>query len=418
MVTKTVSQNTLTMLSRTPGDHLLDEPGLIMSVSPKGKAVYRYRFMHAKKTRSGTLGLVDPAARDGLEYSEAVAELERIKEAARRESDAAGRTVADALEKVFGNKRLSPRTIEGYKDTASRLPPDVLKADAAKVTAAKWLTVLEGVQARSESQARQALYIVRSAYSVLVDIKLVKESPVAGATFSGRFGNPPSRAIARETILEPHEMPAFFKALADIGKARATRGPDALRVMFWTGWRYNAVLHLRAQDFDLPARAYKVPSGGEGWKGFEGEVNFGYKAAELIERLCLEATRDHPGGWLFPAAEFGSKLPYMRNVYAGIAAASKAVGHKIIPHDLRRTFVTVGQIATGNTLAVGRLVGHQNRLPEVPGVAPVAGASITTRYAVGMRRAQVAIADKVNRTLAELGGFEPLSEETKNLFGL
>lgn len=417
LVTKTVSKNTLIALSRMPGDHKLDEPGLIMSVSPKGKAVYRYRFTLAKQNRNGTLGPADPAVRGGLEYSEAVEELERIKEAVRREADAAGRTVADALAVVFGNKSLSPRTVEGYKDTASRLPKDVLSADAAKVSAERWLAVLEGVQMRSESQARQAFYIVRAAYQALRDLKLVKDSPVEGGLFSNRFGNPPSRAIKRETMLELQHIAAFFKALEKISNARATSGPDALRVMFWTGWRYNAVLQLRAQDFDVPARAYRVPAGGEGWKGFVGEVNFGYKAAELLERLCLEATRHHPGGWLFPAAEIGSKLPYMRNVYAGIKATSKATGTKLIPHDLRRTFITVGQIATGNELAVGRLAGHNNRLPEVPGKV-AKGSSISAQYSIAMRRAQAAIADKVNSALAQLAGFEEMTDETKSLFGL
>ena len=133
----------------------------------------------------------------------------------------------------------------------------------------------------------------------------------------------------------------------------------------------------------------------------------------LLEQFTYLEEHGTLGEYVFPARH-GEGEPYMQDVRGGLEPIGVLLGYHVMPHDLRRTFTTVGDMVfPDNGALVGRLIGHRHRGPTSSAESKKRGSRQTEAYIQrALARDRIA-ATKVQEMLLMLAGALPLSDEAK-----
>jgi hypothetical protein len=224
--------------------------------------------------------------------------------------------------------------------------------------------------------------------------------------------------VVLKSYVKVMDIPLFYAAVQ--GLRRPSR--DAIMTLFLTGWRCSGVLRMRWEDVNLKEGKYTVKPGYGGWKGLVGDVALGaYVVAHLQDRKEMLQAKGQLGEYVFPA-RYGKratkvpKHPHMDSVRGSLDdSVQPMIGYKVMPHDLRRTFVTLAEVVLGNGALriIGKLVGHR-QLGFEKGQAST-GTLQTARYVAEALEREQKAATEVEEALLEICGFLPMSDETEKL---
>jgi integrase len=420
----------LTVALRTPGRYTdRDFSALGLQVSPKGKAVWFARFKANGKEQRTTLGVAALYGDGLLAYSYEQAKawaissvLEARTEAPEAEPRPEPATVppqvralapVDTLATVWAEFLENRRTKRGQPLAASTkadydklygyaLAP-MKDAPLSETRVAAWVEFLAGVKERhGQSKALYAANIVSSVYTYLMSLDRIEANPIAKVRLGRAFIAPKPR----ESHIETADLKPFWTAIGRTLKRRDSR--EAVRLLFLSGLRLNAALGLRWSQLDLAKGFLYVEPGTEGWKGFSGVFPLSDYVVDLLRaRYVSRKSRE----WVFPART--GEAPHMTRVGDSLTAVCDAAGiERVTAHDLRRTLATVGDLAFGaDHSKVAVLLGH-NWATDAKGMTVSRGA-ITARYIQTKLATLRAIANEAGRTLLELAGELPLTEETE-----
>ncbi|MFG0333744.1 MAG: tyrosine-type recombinase/integrase [Maioricimonas sp. JB049] len=155
---------------------------------------------------------------------------------------------------------------------------------------------------------------------------------------------------SRERFLQPHEVPALFKALnedtnPDIG--------DFVRLAIFTGARRWNLLSMRFDEIDLQARVWTIP---ETKSGETVRVPLAPQAVEILERRQAAAG----GEYVFPARRQG-KYPHMSYPHSAWWRVCKRAGLTDLRlHDLRRTLGSWQAAGGASEYIIGKSLGHRS----------------------------------------------------------
>lgn len=400
-------------LARTPGTHKHPTlPGFFMRVSPKLKAVFGYRIKDAfGKEQSGTIGEVGAiTTATAISLDDALSKYEALREFHKSKDSPSGLTLGVAFKrwivehKKKGGDDLAEPTVGYYTDAYNRYLAEEADTPLNKLTPERWVTLLSAAQKRSPSQARGAYWMMHSMYAHFIELELLDRNPLAKQVLRSKFA--PKKKNVRKGYLRALNIKAFVEQLPGIKGANTG---DALTLLLLTGWRLGAVLRMRWEDIDLDRCTYTVRERAHGWKGWHGVMPLSdYAVAVLKERK--ERVDAAQGPWVFPARH--GAWEHAVSVRGGLQTACKGLGYTITAHDLRRTFITLGEIVfQGNLRLVGRLAGHKysddRQMQET---------LVTQGYVTEELSALRTSINALNVVMLELADMLPMDDDTVRLF--
>jgi integrase len=130
--------------------------------------------------------------------------------------------------------------------------------------------------------------------------------------------------------------------------------PEPWRWIFalalFTGARRGNILSARWQDFDLPARLWRIP---QTKRGTPVTVPLSDAALAVLERTPRIA---NPDSFLYPASGDSGHLAEPKKAWADLIARAGLTDLKI--HDLRRTFGSWQAMAGASLPVIGKSLGN------------------------------------------------------------
>lgn len=393
-------------------------PGFYMRVSPKLKAVWAYRFRGPDgEPVADTIGNVG-AVSDGIEtfsLDDALEKYQRARRAAFNVSTTQGLTLQAAFDRWIVEHRkdgtgapLAAATVDYYRINLNRYLADALDWVLADARTDDWMQILSKARLRSPSKARGTVSLLGNIYRHFIDLDVLEKNPIDKKIIRSNFAGSDSRKVVK-TLVEALDLPAFYSGVSGL---RNLNSKDGIMALVLTGWRRSGVLRMKWSDVNLSRGCYVVHPGAPGWKGFVGDIALGDYVIALLEerRERLTASKQGLGTYVFPAQRGNAKnKPYQENVRDSLTTVAKILGYRLVPHDLRRTFITTANVALGGNLRlVGKLVGHQ----QIKAKGGEEGSEQTANYVILQLKQERRAATKAEELLLEMMGALPLSDES------
>ena len=234
---------------------------------------------------------------------------------------------------------------------------------------------------RGEAYANLAMRLLRAVINFAKERYAgIGDNPVAALSRTRAW----YRVERRRTLIKPHELPAFFKAL---NAMEDKDGRDYLLLLLFTGLRREEAARLRWETVDLKARTFTIP---DTKNRNPHTLPMSDYLFELFKRRN-ENRQNSP--YLFPQANDPEKpLADPRHIIGQVKELS---GLTFMAHDLRRTFAS---IAAGEVSAydLKKLLNHKD------------GGDVTAGYIVKgpkeLRSAMERIAGRILALSEESGG--------------
>ncbi|MDD1790146.1 tyrosine-type recombinase/integrase [Burkholderia gladioli] len=431
------TKSALAAAFRKPGRKTDAHPtSLQLRVSPRGKAVWYYRFRDkAGAPREGTLKYAaveaDGDGRVTLDYEQAKAEVARIKvEATKSESERRAesdrthfQTLEDGFRYYLSNRvtlkdqPLADETKANYEkvfnlylrknlleDEGLQTPPSQWVLADTEVM--QWQQLLVKIRGRSLAKARNCQSIISGVYGMGVALKVLNSNPMSNTRYLRTLPKLPKKTRHVDTVNLPH----LFDAI-DTGLSRQN-SKDAVLLVTMTGTRLLGGLGMRWDQIDFERGFYFVKPNQAGWKGFTGVLPLSDFVLELLMKRAARR-RDDDGGFVFPA-HHGTSCGHQSRMGDAMKAVSNEFNFRATPQDLRRTFATVAALCfDDNTRKVGALLTH-NWAVSAEGMV-VTQDAITRRYVGETLRQLRGVANTVTDFMLQLARRRPLSERTRSI---
>ena len=162
-----------------------------------------------------------------------------------------------------------------------------------------------------------------------------------------------NRVRPRETVIKPHQLPTWYRAVSNLRSSRASDKAEAVRdyllLLLFTGLRREEAARLRWEDIDFEARTMKIPV-------TKNHESLTLPMSSFLLDLLTERRACTNGVFVFPGNGAAGHLVEPRKQVAKIRAES---GVQFTLHDLRRTFITVAESLDVSAYALKRLVNHK-----------------------------------------------------------
>lgn len=408
-------------IAKIPGNYLHPTAtGLFMRVSPKGKAVYGYRFANAqKKMVNGTIGLVAETGTNSLDavsLEEALSIFSAKKRFHSTSTDGGALTVDRAftdwlVEPKKGGEPKAALTLKRYRLWYdSLLKTKVGSLALEDISPAKWMEVLSACKKVSAHETRVVYWMLNGLYKHFVTMELVRRNPLDTRPFKDRFAGKDTRTT-RTTAVASVDLMAFVTGIQSM-RGKRNEAKRALMLILLLGWRLNGVLQMRWDQIDFGRSIYEVKAKDTGWKGYVGFVAINtYAMAYITERKAEGG--DLVSEYVFPSPVSTAKKPYRTDLSWAIKAAAKLLGYAVIVHDLRRTFATIAEIVLdGNVRLVGLLLAHK----QVQRTDDKQGTDTDEGYIIRNLSGEVHSGTRVAEAILELAGVFPLSDDVQAKF--
>ena len=152
----------------------------------------------------------------------------------------------------------------------------------------------------------------------------------------------------RERLVRGDELPAFYAAVEVLPNQIAR---DYLKLLLFTGLRRNEAAGLRWDNVDFAARLIRLPA-----SRTKAKRRLDLPMSDIVRDLLVaRRAQGNDGGWVFPA---DSKSGHIEEPKFALAQIAEITGIAVSAHDLRRTFITVAELADISPMALKALVNH------------------------------------------------------------
>ncbi len=239
--------------------------------------------------------------------------------------------------------RLSAGTIVNYQDFADNQFKDWLNRPLREITKEMIVDRHQYITTNSgRSAANSSMQFLRALFRRAMTDDESLLNPVIVLS-QRKLWNKVER---RRSYVREHDLHEWYGAVMDL---QNTSIKDALRFLLFTGLRKNEAFALRWEDVDMESKTFKIPKTKNGKSHELPMTTFLY---DLLQRR-KETRGLNP--WVFPGNGKNGNLTEPR---AAIRQIVKGTGIKFMPHDLRRTFITIAaQLGIPNTV-LKRLMNH------------------------------------------------------------
>ncbi len=211
---------------------------------------------------------------------------------------------------------------------------------------------------RSEAQANLSMRFMRALFNFAIGqyedsngIPTVSDNPVKRISQTRAW----FRVERRQTVIKPHQLNAWFKAvyalpmLSNGLNRHAVR--DYLLLLIFTGLRREEGLALQWRDIDFEAKTLTIPDP----KNRQAHT---LPLTQFLYDLLKKRYDNNLEGSAFVFAGRGIK-GYMDDPNKQMKLVVEASGVKFTPHDLRRTFITIADSLDISAYALKSLANHK-----------------------------------------------------------
>jgi integrase len=158
------------------------------------------------------------------------------------------------------------------------------------------------------------------------------------------------RVAPRERHVAADDLGRFYAAVKAM-KDDNRLAHDFMLLLLFTGLRRSEAAGLTWKEVDLKARAIRLPAART-----KAKRRLDLPMSDFVhELLVARRALGRDGDYVFPGDGESGHLQEPKKAFA---AASKAAGVKVSPHDLRRTFITVAAGCPMPIFALKGLVNH------------------------------------------------------------
>lgn len=269
-------------------------------------------------------------------------------------------TLRDIFEPYKTARRLRPKSIEVYEGALRRCFADWLDLPVVQITKQMvqerhlQLSNANGPRGKGEAQANQAMRVLRSllnyAATVYEDAEgrpLILENPVKRLS-QAKLWNHNKR---RHSMIDRTQLAAWWRAVSALQN-------DTLRDFFivciLTGLRRGEAASLKWTDIDLKAKTLRLK--GDRTKNHEDHY---LPLSDYLEKLLQRRRNEYllKSEYVFPGRSNEMHLVEIKRAVEQVRKVSKV---EFMAHDLRRTFLTIGESLDIPYYALKRLANHKD----------------------------------------------------------
>lgn len=352
--------------------------GLMVCVTECGVKSFRVRRKLNGKSVRVTLGrfpdmTIDQARRKAREALSTLAEgINPVAE--KRASRARVMTLGEVFEDYIGSRgqALKPNTAADYRRVMNCYLSDWIERPMTDIGRDAVERRHRRISDRSPAQANYAMRLLRA----LFNFAMARYEDGNGAPI---LTDNPTRRLSgvkawhaierRQTVIKPHQLPAWWQAVSaldsDQATAKAAVVRDYLRFLLLTGLRRGEAARLRWVDIDLAAGTFTIPDP----KNRERHtLPLSDYLAELLRQRQAEADRSP---YVFPGGTPRKKgMGHIVEPRRWLQQVTRDSGVPFTLHDLRRTFATIAESLDISPYTLKRLLNHKS------------GADVTAGYLI------------------------------------
>ena len=211
---------------------------------------------------------------------------------------------------------------------------------------------------RSEAQANLSMRFMRALFNFAIGqyedsngIPTISDNPVKRISQTRAW----YRVERRQTVIKPHQLPAWFKAVYALPMLSSGLNRKAVRdyllLLIFTGLRREEGLALQWRDVDFNAKTLTIPDP----KNRQAHT---LPLTQFLYDLLKNRHDNNLEGSAFVFAGRGIK-GYMDDPNKQMKLVIEASGVQFTPHDLRRTFITIADSLDISAYALKSLINHK-----------------------------------------------------------
>lgn len=257
-------------------------------------------------------------------------------------------TLDDAFKEYFRSRTtLRPDTKATYQRVLNIYLSDWKTRCLDEISAEAVATRHRRIGAKNgKATANNTMRILRAVYNFASIVwEGLPANPVMRLTLTRAW----YREQRKQTVIQPHQLAAWFKTVANFQSRDAT---DYLLLLLFTGMRKSEALCLLWKDVDLQARTLLVPV-------TKNDEPLMLPLSDFLVDLLKKRRADtKTTDFVFPGE---GKSGHLVEPKKFVAQVRKISGVDFTLHDLRRTFVTIAESLDISGYTVKRLVNHKDR---------------------------------------------------------
>lgn len=278
--------------------------------------------------------------------------------AEKKEQKTKSLTLREVYTTFLEGKTLKPITIRDYNR--------IMAVTLADWQPQPWSTITSQMIAKKHSEIgkvsgnayanltmrclRSVLNFAIATYRDSDDRPLISENPVYYLTRTKTW----FKIKRRTNHIKPHQLKDWFVAAYQLDN---TTMRDYLLFLLFTGLRRNEVANLKWDDIDLKDKSFVIidPKNTE---------PFFLPLSDFLHELLINRKKEASSPHVFPADSESGHIEDPRKALWRIAEIS---GVDVDVHDLRRTFMTIGESLDISRYAIKALVDHRTGSGDVTG---------------------------------------------------
>lgn len=324
--------------------------GLSLRVSSTGRKTFQVRKRVKGKIRRQKLG-VFPDMKIPRARKKAQAALGEIAEgvdpsAARKAERARSITLDEVMEEYLAARNLKSRTASEYRKAVKAVPKlkdqavTAITRDDVSEAHAKLTRDSGPAWANLVFRVLRALFNYARIYEDEEGRSILPENPVDRLSQARTW----NRVERRRTVIRPHQLPAWWKAVDALANPTAR---DYFRFLLLTGMRRSEAARLRWADVDLAGRLFVV-------RDTKNREPLELPLSDYLLTMLQDRHQEAEGEYVFPSRT-GGPLHEPKKWVDQVRKESE-VDFRL--HDLRRTFSTVAEGLDIPAYALKRLLNH------------------------------------------------------------
>ena len=211
---------------------------------------------------------------------------------------------------------------------------------------------------RSEAQANLSMRFMRAIFNFAIGqyedssgAPTISDNPVKRISQTRAW----YRVDRRQTVIKPHDLHAWFKAVNALPTFSKGLNREAVRdyllLLIFTGLRREEGLSLQWRDIDFKARTLNIPDP-------KNRQSHTLPLTDFLYALLKNRYDNNHEGSAFVFAGRGVK-GYMDDPNKQMKLVIEKSKVVFTPHDLRRTFITVAESLDISAYALKRLANHK-----------------------------------------------------------
>jgi integrase len=336
--------------------------GLKIEVMTSGKKFFRLKQKFKGKTRSFSLGefglITIEEARNKAREKQALLHQGIDPNIEKKAALAKQATLREIFPKYLASKRLADKTIKGYFVSMHNVLSPIADTSMLDISFEKILKIHQEYSIKSKAESNRAMRLLRALFNHAIDeLRDTKNRPVITENpVKKLFKNGHIQKLDRKVShLKDDQLPIFVDYLESIAKddkeyPSYRTGADLLLLMLFHGTRMGETQHITKDMVNLQDKSFWLTKTKAQRTLRLPMTSF---SEGIFERRFLLAGDSI---YLFPSVK--DKTKPISDTKKPLKALHQETGILTTPHDLRRTFMTIGNRLDISVYTLKQLANH------------------------------------------------------------